>query len=95
MCCQSNSGSGVKDGPKFIRCIDGGQPQIHDVWNFRDDGVTREVHTTAHVDVGTAYVGEFAINYLTPTWRRVSMFGRNYINGSVKWLGIPDFLRND
>ena len=23
------------------------------------------------------------------------MFGRNYIDGSVKWLGVPDFLRND
>ena len=23
------------------------------------------------------------------------MFGRNSINGSVEWLGIPDFLRND
>ena len=22
------------------------------------------------------------------------MFGRNYINGSVKWLGVPNFLRN-
>ena len=22
------------------------------------------------------------------------MFGRNYINGSVKWIGVPDFLRN-
>ena len=23
------------------------------------------------------------------------MFGVNYINGSVQWLGVPDFLRND
>ena len=23
------------------------------------------------------------------------MFGRNYINGSVKWIGVPNFLRND
>ena len=23
------------------------------------------------------------------------MFGRNYINGSVKWIGVPDFLKND
>ena len=23
------------------------------------------------------------------------MFGRNYINGSVEWLGVPELLRND
>ena len=23
------------------------------------------------------------------------MFGRNFINGSVKWLGVPDFQMND
>ena len=23
------------------------------------------------------------------------MFGRNSINGSVKWIGVPNFLRND
>ena len=23
------------------------------------------------------------------------MFGRNYIDGSVEWVGIPDLLRND
>ena len=23
------------------------------------------------------------------------MFGRNYINGSVEWLGVPNLLSND
>ena len=34
-------------------------------------------------------------DYLTPIWRRVPMFGRNFINGNVKWLGVPDLLMND
>ena len=71
------------------------QPKINEVWTFREDGVTRKVHPTARVDV-SAFVGEcFAINYLTPTWCRIPMFGRNYINGSVEWIGFPNLLRND
>ena len=94
MHCQDNSDSGGKDGPEFIRCVDGRQPQIYEVWTFSEDCVTREVHPTARIDVGDGLVGEFATDYLTPSWSRVPMFGRNYINGSVEWLGVPDFLRN-
>ena len=71
MCHRSNSGSGVEDGPKFICCVDGQHTKIHEVWTFDEDGVTREAHTTARVDVGSGFVGEFFTNYLTPTWRRV------------------------
>ena len=89
---RANSVSGGKDGPGFIRCVDGQQPQIHEVWFFGEEGVTPKVHPTARVDVGD-FVGE--CYYLTPTWRRIPMFVRNYINGSVEWLGVPNFLRND
>ena len=88
-------GSGDKDGSNFICCVNRGHPQSHTVWIFGEDGVTREVHPTARVDVGAGFVGEFSINYLTPNWRRVPIFGRNSNNGSVKWLGVTDFLRND
>ena len=47
------------------------------------------------VDVGAGFVGEFSNNYLTTSWQRVPMFGRNSINGSVKWLGVIELLRND
>ena len=95
MRCRANFGSGGEYGTKFFRCVDGRQPQIHEVWTFAEDGVTREVHLTARVDVSAGFVGEFDSDYLTPSWRRVPMFGRIYINGSVEWLGVPDFLRND
>ena len=54
-----------------------------------------EVHQTAQVEVGTVFINEFATGYLTPSWRKIPMFGVNIINGSVQWLGIPDLLRTD
>ena len=71
------------------------EPQILEGSTFGEDGVTREVHATAQVNVGFGFVGYFASNYLTIIWRRVPMFGRNYINGSVEWLGVPDLLRTN
>ena len=91
----SDSGCRDDDRPQFIRCVDGRQPKIHEVWIFGEDGVPPEVHPYARVDVG-AFVGDyFATDYLTPTWRRVPMFVRKFINGSVKRLGVSSFLRND
>ena len=92
---RDNYGSGDEAGPEFIRCVDVRQPQIHEFWNYREDGVTHKVHPTACIDVGT-FVGEcFATDHLNPTWRRIPIFGRNYINGSVEWIGVPDLPRND
>ena len=68
------------------------EPQIHEVWTFSEDSVTREVHLATQEDVRSGFVREFATNYLTPSWHRVPVFGRNPINGRVKWLGVPDFL---
>ena len=68
--------------------MDRQEPQIHEVWTFSEDGVTREVHPKARVDVSARFVGEFATGYLNPSWHRITMFGVNYINGSVKWLGV-------
>ena len=62
---------------------------------FSEDGVTREVHPTAHVNGSAVFVGEFSTDYFTPSWCWVPMLRRNYINGSVEWFGVPDFLRND
>ena len=53
---RSNSGSGGEDGQEFICCVNGRQPEIHEVWIFGEDGVTHEVHPTARVDVGAGFV---------------------------------------
>ena len=73
----------------------GREPQIHEVWAFGEDGITREVHPTAQVDVGAEFVEEFAKKHLTEGWYRIPIFGRIYINGNFEWLGIPDFHRTD
>ena len=75
--------------------MDGQEPQIHEVWTFGEDGITREVHPIAQVDVGAGFFEKFATDYLTESWRRVPMFGGNSINGSVEWLGVTEFLRTD
>ena len=91
----SGSDSGDEDGPKLILCVDVRDPHIKEVWTFGEDGVTREVHPTAQVDVGAGFVGEFVTNYLTPSLRRIRMFGLNSINGGIQWLGVPAPLRTD
>ena len=95
MCRLANYGSGGKYGLEFIRCVDRRQPKIHEVWTYGEDGVTPKVHPTARVDVSALVRECFATNYLNPTCCRIPMFGRNYINGTVEWLGIPNFPRND
>ena len=54
----SNYGRGDEDIPECICCVDGQQPEIHEVWTFGEGGVAPEVHPTARIDIG-AFVGEF------------------------------------
>ena len=67
----SASGSWGADGSKFVCCVDGRDPQMHEVWCFGSNGITREVHPTVRVEVGAGIVGNFSINYLTENGRRV------------------------
>ena len=91
VCRISDSGCRDDDGPQFFRCVEGQQLKFHENW---EDGVTPKVQLSARVDV-SAFVSDcFAINYLTPTWCRVFMFGCKSINGSIKWLGVSSFLWN-
>ena len=85
----SNSGSGADDRLEFIRCVGGREPQIHELWIFAEDGIARKVHPFARIDVGNFSGGCFRTAYATEIGRRVSIYGRNLINGSVEWLGIP------
>ena len=91
----SNSINGDEYGPKFTRCVDRRDSQVHKVWTFGEDCITTEVHPTARVDVGAGFIGEFSTNYLIEDGRRIPMFGVNSINGSIQWLGVPYPLRTD
>ena len=48
----SSSGSGDEYGLEFIRCVGGRDPQINKLWSFAKDGITREVHPLARIEVG-------------------------------------------
>ena len=87
------SASGGVEGTEFIRCLYGQEPQIHEVWDFGSDGITREVRLTARVDVGAGFVGEFLSDYLTESGCRIPIISRISINGSVEHFGVPDFHR--
>ena len=43
----SRYGSGANDILEFICCVGGQQPQIHKLWSFSEDEITREVHARA------------------------------------------------
>ena len=90
-----NSGSGANDGIEFIRCVGGRQPEIHKVWTFGDNRLTPKVHPFVRVDVGAFHSDCFVTDYLAENGRRVPMYGRKLMNGSVKWLGVPTFFRNN
>ena len=85
----SNSGSADEDGLEFICCVGGREPQIHKLWIFDEDGITREVHPFTWINV-IKFSGDcFRTAYATEIGRRVFIYGQKSINGSVEWLGIP------
>ena len=57
------------------------------------DGITREVHHKVQVYVRDGVVGQFSSDHLTKDGRRTPNIGQIFINGTVEYLGIPDFYR--
>ena len=85
----SISGSRDEDGLEFIRCVGGRDPQIHKLWSYAKDGITRKVHALTRI-----YFGDFSgdcscANYAAEIGLRVFIYGRKSINGSFEWLGVP------
>ena len=91
----SDSGCGDAERFQFIRCVDGREPKVHEVWILGEDGVTPKVHPTAWVDIWTGIFGEFSTHYLTENRCRTPIFCKKSINGSFEFLGVPDPLRTN
>ena len=89
----SNSGCGDADRSKFVCCVDGRDPEVHEVLIWGDDKITPKVHPTARVDVNPWISRVFATNYFTETGFRTSIFCKKIINGSFEFLGLADPLR--
>ena len=87
-------GSGVRGtkGPGFVRFIYGWHIHMHEIWCLSSNGITREVHPTAQVDVGAGVVGQFLYDYLALNGHIIPIIGQISINGSVELLGIPNFF---
>ena len=70
----SDSSCGDADISKCIRCVDGRNPEVNEVWVLGEDGVTPEFHPTAQVDVDAGVVCKFATNYLTENGLKTFIF---------------------
>ena len=66
---------------------------MHKIWRLGSDGITREVHPTAQIDIGAGTMGQFSYDYLAENGWRIPILGQISINGSVKMLGIPNLCR--
>ena len=89
-----DSGSRGTNIVDLIWCVDGREPQLHEIWCLVSVNVTREIHPTAQVEVTTGTMGQFNTNHLAENGRIIPNIGKLSINGSVQILGIPDFVRN-
>ena len=87
----SGYGSGGTKDIKFIQYVDGRETQIHELWCLVLENITRKVYLAEQVEVGSETMGEFRTNYLTKNGRRILIIGNFSINGSVQFLGIPNF----
>ena len=92
-CWPSGSGCGGSDRFKFVRCVDGRDPEVQKVWIWGDDRITPEVHTTAQIDVNPWITYDLADNYFTETGSMTNIFVKKSINGSFEFLGFADPLR--
>ena len=61
-----------------------------ELWSHGLDGISRDVHPTAQVDIPTGTVREFITEYLTPDGRQNIIIGQSSVNGSVKVTGFTE-----
>ena len=83
------SGRGGKNGVWFTRCVDGREPEIHELWTFAKDR-TREVHPFAWIKIIDDFTGEtFHTDFLSVKGCRVDLLYQISVNGSVERLDVP------
>ena len=90
ICGTSDSGSGVAEGTAFIQCINGQEPQIHELWCLGLEVISRKFYPMEHLDVTTGTVGSFLTEYLAKNGRIIEITGQLSINDSVQFLGFSD-----
>ena len=86
----SYSGSGGTEATAFIQCINGREPQIHELWCLCLDRICRKVHSTAYVEVPAGTIRYFVTDYIAKNGRQIPIIGQLSVNGSVQFLGLTD-----
>ena len=86
----SDSGSRVTEATSFIQCINGREPQIHDLWYMDLDGISCKVHYSALLKFPAGTIGEFVTDNLAENGSRIDIIGQLYVNDSVQFLGFTD-----
>ena len=90
----SDSSSGATKGVEIIWCVDGQEPQMHEIWCLGFNGVTHEVHTTAQVDVRAGTVGNFTTNCLAEKGCIIAINQPNSHQWKCQVFGYPQFPKN-
>ena len=85
ICLTSNPGSGGTKDNEFVRCVNGQENQIHELWCLGLENITYKVHPTARVEVGAVTVGYFMTNYLSENGYRIPIFRQLSINGNIQF----------
>ena len=86
----SDSSRGGTEANAFIQCINGREPQNHELWCLDLDGINSEVHPTVHVDFLAGTVGDFVTDYLDKNGSRIDIIGKLSVNNGVQFLGLSD-----
>ena len=90
ICWPSNPGSGSTKDTALIQCVDGWDPQIHELLCLGLDHVSRKVHPTAQVEVVLGTFVDFVTNYLAENGRRIHIIGQLYVNNSVQFWSVTN-----
>ena len=75
ICRPSNSGSGGPETGACIQCINGQEPQIHELRCWDIVRICRGVHPTARVEILAGTVVYFFTNYLSKNSQRNQIIG--------------------
>ena len=84
----SNPSSCSTKDTAFVQCVDGREPQIHELWSLDLYRIIRKVHPTARVEVISGNVRKFVTNYLAENGRIIQTIGQLSINDSVQFWGV-------
>ena len=79
-----------EEGDVWFTCsIEGQDPEIYELWNFSDDGISK-VQPYAQVQISDDFIGEtFYTHFFNAREVRIFFLGRRSVNRSVQCIDVP------